>query len=286
MEDRRKKFDELLDLLSRVQRSKKELHEELYSNELPLVREIHIVDFYSRLYVPVVFLSDLHLSSIYSNAERLKEILSFVKERNVKIILLGDFFDFSMSMGIEDLIIDDVLTDEEQFYIFKKFIEDYKDHILVVVFGNHEKKMYRFLASLLNEIEIPYAYNKAIILLKIFSEIGETTYKIYLAHKPRYYSSINPFHIFMRIRQLECHDADLYVTGHYHTACYAYIHNSFFISLGSLKKGDIYSRQFEKPNINQTYDDFFIAFFSKFSYIREIQVFTLERFKSIPLIRL
>lgn len=92
-------------------------------------------------FINVVPIADLHIGDKYFNEKALKEALGKLY-LNDFIILNGDIINNAIKTSVSD-IYSETLTPIEQLTRAKEIFEPYKDRILAITGGNHERRTYR-----------------------------------------------------------------------------------------------------------------------------------------------
>ena len=205
----------------------------------------------------VVFSSDVHFGSIFTDYKMLTEIWKTVLTTpNVYLMVNGDFIDnFELPVpklllaGINSQLIAPAL--QRKFYIqyLESLVEQNK--IIAMTLGNHEE-----FSSLEAFNQISQKVNVGLNRMLVNLLVGDEEYKIALVHKSRFNSSINPTHSSLRELHLNYPYADVIVTSHTHTPSLQILNypksekglqNVYLIKTGSLKDKDTYTYKFYNP---------------------------------------
>lgn len=114
--------------------------------------------------------SDIHFGDPKCNIKKLKEYLTWVKDNDAKIILNGDIFNLADVSKIgADL---DMISPNEQLDIAVNIFSPFKDNILGVVEGNHDRRMrkvcnFDMMHEFCQRIKISDKYDTVSIIIKI-----------------------------------------------------------------------------------------------------------------------
>jgi predicted phosphodiesterase len=240
-------LDDLLadfeDLISNIETTK-----EIYSDYTP--QHIYTKDMDVWNDIMIIFSSDIHLGSIYTDYKKLIEIwTTIIQNDRMYLAVVGDFidnFDLNSVKLLQAGVNSQLLTPLIQRDIFTKYIQALaaKGKLLACVLGNHEmfSHQYPYFQMLQN---LPVSANRMFLKLKV----GINEYKIALIHKSRYNSYMNPIHSCYRELTLFYPDADIVVTAHTHLPAMAvipypsdgYYKNRVLIKTGTLKTLDPYT---------------------------------------------
>lgn len=203
----------------------------------------------------ILFLSDVHLGSIYTDYEALRDMWQWILQtENLYIIIVGDFID-NFAAPVPKLLLagseTQIISPEVQRQLYKTYLLALQERgkILGAVLGNHEG----FAAIDLwfdGSLKFPVEKNRLYLWLKI----GEQEYRVALIHKSRFNSVINPSHSSLRELHLNYPDADIVCTSHTHSPSVTKLQyprdgqllERILIKTGTLKN-DPYSAQFFSP---------------------------------------
>jgi len=93
--------------------------------------------------VEILPLADLHLGDIHSDGLKIREWLSYIRDReNCFCILNGDLMNTAIKSSISDTYLES-LTPMEQLQQCVKLFEPIKEKVLLVTAGNHERRIAR-----------------------------------------------------------------------------------------------------------------------------------------------
>lgn len=114
-------------------------------------------------------LSDTHFGDPTTNIKKLKGYLEWVREKDARIILNGDIFNLSDVAGREDA---DMLNPNEQLDIAVDIFYPYKDLILGVTEGNHDRKLrketqFDIVHEFCQRLNIIDKYDRTSVLVKL-----------------------------------------------------------------------------------------------------------------------
>lgn len=196
------------------------VQESLYSSYQPC--HIFNIEINDCKHILVLFVSDIHLGSIYTDYSKVLKFWNFILQKeNIYLILNGDFIDNFDVPSTKHLIAgvnSQLLTPELQRELLIKFISALvaKKKLLACVLGNHESfsHQYPYFRIIQN---VPLSSNRMLLNLKVAYQ----TYKIALIHKSRFNSILNPLHSSYRELTTLYPDADIVVTSHTHLPAFS-----------------------------------------------------------------
>jgi len=229
--------------------------QELYKEYTP--RNVFEIDMKTYNPIVIIFSSDIHFGSIYTDYTKIINLWKDIVNRNrLYLIVVGDFIDNFDLLSIKHLqagINSQLITPQLQRDIFVQYIQTLADlnKIIACVLGNHEvySKKYPYYSFLKN---VPVYSNR--MLLKI--NVGSESYKIALIHQSKFNSSINPAYSNLMELMNNYPDADVVVTSHTHNpiiTIYPYpseglLKERILIKTGTLKKDPYQISNFNEPN--------------------------------------
>ncbi|EKF49540.1 DNA repair exonuclease [Thermosipho africanus H17ap60334] len=187
-------------------------------------------------HVDILPLGDLHLGSEESMFEQAVEIVENTPD--VKIILLGDLIDNAIAESLGD-VYSQTTNPHGALQVILEFLTKYKERILGVVSGNHERRTWRKVGVdpirlFCEELQIPYADDLLVLDIGIKGKSSfrgskrRTHYAIACHHGSsggRFPEKSMRQH---RYFQSMVSNVDIYITGHTHvpqasmTAIYEY----------------------------------------------------------------
>lgn len=214
----------------------------------PIITSEHVGIFTES--VAVMFISCLHLGSRYTDYEKLADLVKFLRQNSVYVVILGDDVD-----GYEGF--SDVATSSEQALasplLQRRFLESFIDVVgsnrfLAAYAGQHGAQWQRKntgvdpLKQIYLERGIPYFDGQGFIELTVGSE----RYKIFGAHKLSGRSKTHPLSAQLSHAKGLGRDADMIVMGDSHQfSVMDYSPNSFsttsrqwLVQVGTLKTGN------------------------------------------------
>jgi predicted phosphodiesterase len=208
-------IEELEELFNRVS-SIRELYSDYFSRN-----EYEVKIEFNRLTCSpmIIFSSDVHFGSIYTDYQKLLKIWKTVLERDhIYLAVVGDFidnFELPVPRLLQSIVNTQIITPALQRDYYVKFLNALieRNKLIACVLGNHENftPSYPYV-QLLREKNIPLAKNRLYLRLKI----NEQEYRIAFIHRSRFNSHLNPVHSsIMELRSLYP-DADIVVTSHTH----------------------------------------------------------------------
>jgi len=166
--------------------------------------------------IEIVALGDIHLGSPECDIEMLKNIVSKIKKRKCKVILMGDLIDMGLRESPGTSVYEQTMSPSQQVKEIVKILTPIKSQILSSVTGNH---CYRISKSCGIDISEQIAtalgcnYGKYQCVNNI--KINNQTYNIFSTHGSgsgqTTESRINSFK-----KYLEQIDTDIIVAGHCH----------------------------------------------------------------------
>jgi len=122
-------------------------------------------DFYYTKNCTLRFLSDLHLDSHYTDLKKVKKLFDEAKEKDYKIVIIGDLFDVMGGKYDKRTIKGDIKKEHQEDNYLNKVIEDianflspYIDNIELITAGNHEKEIDKRFECYLLEFLSLYIY--------------------------------------------------------------------------------------------------------------------------------
>jgi len=140
----------------------------------------------------------------------------------------------------------------EQITALNSWLNDMRDQeaILAMISGNHDQFLRKTsgmgieLAMDLADGKVPYLRNGGFVNWKV----GDQIYKIYVKHKTRYNSDLNPHHTNHRLYWMEAQNADIVATGHQHSLTVEHwaikqhdeARDVYFAKTGCMKEADSY----------------------------------------------
>ena len=165
----------------------------------------------------IALLGDIHWGSNFCDKELLeKAITKLKKEKNTKIILMGDLIENASAASVGSGVYQQDESPNDQVWSIAKKLKPLAKNILYSHQGNHEERSFRFTGfnigeAISNYIGVPYFKNMAIIDV----EVGKITYRIYTWHG-KSSSQTTAGRIKILQRQAETFSADCYCMAHVH----------------------------------------------------------------------
>ena len=174
-------------------------------------------------FVEILAIGDIHLGSEMSSFDQVLKVIE--EERDSKLIFMGDLIDNAIINSLGD-IYSQKQNPHEAIVKIRKLFKKYKNRILGVVGGNHERRTWRRvgidpLSLICTEVNIPYSDDVLIIDIAIKGKRGRgmknrTHYSIACHHgasggrfPERSSRQQRYFHSFIS-------GVDIYITGHTH----------------------------------------------------------------------
>lgn len=93
-------------------------------------------------YYNIVPIADLHIGDSNFDEKRFKNMISEVASKNTLFILNGDLINNATKNSVSD-IYSESLSPMKQLEKLKEIFEPYKDKIIAIIGGNHERRTYR-----------------------------------------------------------------------------------------------------------------------------------------------
>lgn len=207
----------------------------------------------------VIFSSDVHFGSIYTNYKKLAEIWQAVVDtEGVYLVVNGDFID-NFEVPVPKLLLaginSQLISPQRQRYFYEQYLKALieKGKLLGMVLGNHEEFS---SVELFKEVsqKVPVAPNRIELTLSF-----ENGFEVVMAliHKSRFNSFLNPTHSSLRELYLNHPYADIIVTSHTHLPSlmlYPYpkhrqgLTERVLIKTGSLKDLEPYTHKYFNPH--------------------------------------
>ncbi len=177
----------------------------------------------------ILILSDVHYDSKECDRRLLTMHLNQAKEIGAPVIIIGDWFDSMRSTGdrrmthgaregLDRLDYLDALVDESA-----RYLEAYKENVVLITQGNHESAMMRhhntnLTARLANRIGIEYGPYRGWIICSCFRAKGKhsNNLKIYYDHGSGGSAPVTRGVIKTNRRAVMLPDADIVISGHIH----------------------------------------------------------------------
>jgi len=177
----------------------------------------------------ILILSDVHYDSKECDRRLLTMHLNQAKEIGAPVIIIGDWFDSMRSTGdrrmthgaregLDRLDYLDALVDESA-----RFLEAYKENVVLITQGNHESAMMRhhntnLTARLATRIGIEYGPYRGWIICSCFRAKGKhsNNLKIYYDHGSGGSAPVTRGVIKTNRRAVMLPDADIVISGHIH----------------------------------------------------------------------
>lgn len=208
--------------------------------------------------VTVIFSSDVHFGSIYTDLAKLKEILSIIlRTENVFLVINGDYID-NFELPVPKLLLaglnSQIISPAKQRIWFEALLDELstRKKLLCVNIGNHEEFSNNDFVKKLLSKNVHISVNRAVIRVKV----GNIEYTISLIHKSRFNSIINPIHSNLRELHLNFPFADIVCVSHTHIPSiqtYYYpdkeegLSKRILVKTGTLKNQDPYTFKFFNP---------------------------------------
>jgi UDP-2,3-diacylglucosamine pyrophosphatase LpxH len=204
-------FDQTLDKMRQIQEIERGFN--LWSKELRF-------DFQTdRPFLPVMALSDLHIGSFDTDYPAIQKHLQFIKDNEVKLLLLGDLGDMFLPGKVPEGMQADTSI-EMQLSALRQFFREYQKHILACVSDPSHVDwvrqvsgvdVYRWISE---DLDIPLLESGGTLR----TGVNDQEYTWSLWHQvSQYNSSLNPTHVHKRIVDRHSEDElDFVVTGHHH----------------------------------------------------------------------
>lgn len=163
----------------------------------------------------IIFSSDWHLGSIYTDYASMVRMLKLIMETNSYIVVVGDLIDnfehpILSTKTVNSQLITPALQRDIMIKLLTLLIE--KKKLIAMVLGNHENftSPYPYQQLLFSAGVV--SYNRLFLRLNVRDQI----YKIALVHRSRFNSFLNPVHSSWRELTLNYPDSDIVVTSHTH----------------------------------------------------------------------
>ncbi len=251
MRSRKKELFEIVDFLQ----FNREMEQELFKEEKP--KFSHEFDIESDKPIVVIFSSDVHFGSIYTDLSKLRSILEFVFDHpSVYLAVNGDYID-NFELPVPKLLLaginSQIIPPAKQRMWYEALIDELSERkkLIGVTIGNHDEFYSNDFIKILLSKDVPISQNRMLLKLKV----GSAVYKIGMVHKSRFNSSINPIHASLRELQLYFPTSDVIVTSHTHLPSMAIIPypgedeitERILIKTGTLKNQDPYTFKFFNP---------------------------------------
>ncbi len=207
----------------------------------------------------VIFSSDIHFGSIYTNYKKLAEIWQAVVDtEGVYLVVNGDFID-NFEVPVPKLLLaginSQLISPQRQRHFYEQYLKALisRNKILAMVLGNHEEFSSIDLFKEVSQ-KVPVAPNRIELTLSF-----ENGFEVVMAliHKSRFNSFLNPTHSSLRELHLNHPYADIIVTSHTHLPSlmlYPYpkykqgLTERILIKTGSLKDLDPYTFKYFNPH--------------------------------------
>jgi len=212
-----------------------------YQNEF----EIDLTN-YDKKYFGIIFSSDWHLGSAWTDYKEFMKMIDFILENKIKISIVGDTIDNFILKHLKYPMLNSTLTPRLQKLMLLNLLNELvkNDCLLNFCLGNHELFDERLVgASILTyfNLKVPISHNRAVFYLK-FKNIK---YKIVEVHKALGSSIYNKTHAAQRELRWHHPDADVIVTAHRHFPCVVLDYNfrkfQWLVRLGTFKITDEYT---------------------------------------------
>jgi len=206
----------------------------------------------------IVFAACFHMGSLFTDYDSLREAIKFMIDTpNLYMGLCGDMIDqFMFNFRDKSVPHSQILSPQHQALLLQKILHDWdkKEKILWKVFGNHERYLERISGTSLGELILsntnrsPFMPDGGLITL----EVGKTVYTLFVKHKARFKSSVNPLHQPAQVARY-IQSADVVCTSHEHNPAIGMIHDKgekiVLIRTGSYKIDDSFSMRFFRPGV-------------------------------------
>jgi len=169
-------------------------------------------------WILLVFMSDLHVGSRFTDYEALYKHVNLISETpNVYVFLLGDLHD-NFVIPTMNRTWDSIITPKEQKYMCKDIATKLKGKVLVSLIGDHEMfseymANYNIVDDIVDILNCVFLGFGGLVYLRV----NDIEYKIGIRHRYRYNSSLNLTHTVKRMLEREF-DADIGVIAHGHVA--------------------------------------------------------------------
>lgn len=204
-------FDQALDKMRQIQTIERGFN--LWNKELDFNFQT------DRPLMPVLALSDFHLGSFDTDYEAVRRYLDFVKQNEVKLLLLGDLGDMFLPSKVPEGMQGDASI-EIQLYMLRTFFREYQKYILACVSDPSHVDWVRSVSGvdvyrwISEDLDIPLLESGGLLRLGV----NDQTYNFSLWHQvSQYNSSLNPTHVHKRIVDRHTADElDFVITGHTH----------------------------------------------------------------------
>lgn len=201
---------------------------------------------------PIVIqcLSDLHIGSLATNYDALKEITDgILNTPNLYVILNGDLTETTVMFKNALAVHSQSMDIDMQHNVLESWLNTIAPKVLSAGWDNHgierEEKWgaYSHIKELLNR---RFIYHNGMGEIEI--EHGEATYRLIVSHKIAGYSIFNQLHGAKRLMRLQFPNADICITGDKHTPDIETYYEGKFkraaLMGGSFKMDDGYSKRY------------------------------------------
>jgi len=169
-------------------------------------------------YIALVLLADLHVGSAYTDYRQLREDVELIANTpSCYVLLLGDMMDNFVVKEMDGKW-DEILSPRLQRELCRIVVEKLRPKLLAILAGDHESFSdwvadYEFVEEIARELEGVYMGYGGLLRL----QVGDVEYRIAIAHRYRFNSSLNLTHTVKRMLEREW-DADIGVVAHGHVA--------------------------------------------------------------------
>lgn len=171
----------------------------------------------------IICMSDLHAGSRYTDYAMLKEHTKMLEEIDgLYAFILGDLIDVAgvKSTPHKDLLHDQILTYKKDKNFIREMFKKIGPKVLALTTGCHGSWSYGDTGEYFEEELVKMTDTKVFLehggLLTI--TLGDQTYKIFVTHKIRGNSKLNPTRGIMRLHE-QGMDFDVGVAAHHHVPC-------------------------------------------------------------------
>ena len=239
-----------------------------------MLRDVNVIsdlnkkygDFYSENYTYeinhdnpiIVFTSDWHLGSRYTDYRELMKHWEFLLQDNVYTIVVGDLVDMFLEFKNKSVIHSQIVNPTFQIKLLKSYLEEAFATGRFIAVGLSEQMSHDQAMKVLGGIDIysilfeKYAKNVAFMRNKghIYLKVLDQQYEIAIGHKVSA-SKLNPFLGALNLCRYFYPNADVLVTAHTHNPASAEVYYAgkkrALINLGAFKIGDDFSVSYFDP---------------------------------------
>lgn len=200
--------------------------------------------------IVVQFISDLHIGSIATNYDALREITDgVINTPNLFWILNGDLTETTVNFKNALSVHSQVLTPEMQHDVLESWLDCIAPKVLSAGWDNHgveREEKWGAMSNIKRMLNRRFIYHNGMGEISI--EHGKARYDLIVSHKVAGYSIFNQLHGAKRMMRLQFPRADIFVTGDKHTpdieTYYEGEYKRAAIMSGSFKIEDGYSKRY------------------------------------------